>query len=67
MSIIYNSPIELLQAIKENELNYKESRYKMSILNDGFRINLTIIKKREPLRIHKVIQGYNRNIIFLLR
>jgi hypothetical protein len=33
---IYNDPIELLKAIKEQALNYQETRYEMSIISDAF-------------------------------
>ena len=33
---IYNYPVELLKAIKQHGLNYQESRYKMSVILDGF-------------------------------
>jgi hypothetical protein len=36
-STIYNDPIELLKAIKEQALNYQETQYEMSIISDAFR------------------------------
>ena len=33
---IYNNPVELLKEIKQHALNYQYSKYKMSVISDGF-------------------------------
>jgi hypothetical protein len=36
-NIVYNDPIALLCAIKEHSLDYRDTRYEMSIISDEFR------------------------------
>jgi hypothetical protein len=42
---VYNDPIALLRAIKEHSLNYQDTRYKMSIISDAFRLLCTSKQK----------------------
>ena len=34
--IIYNNPVEFLKAINQHAFNYKELRYEMLVILDGF-------------------------------
>ena len=69
---IYNYPVELLKAIKQHGLNYQESRYKMSVILDGFTTFFgTRQKDQESLQDYtrifktpyKVLQSYIRGPI----
>ena len=52
---IYNNPIEVMKAIKEHELNYQESSYKMAVIADAM-ISMTTMKQRD----NKSLQDYTR-------
>ena len=52
---MYNNPIEVMKAIKEHELNYQESSYKMAVIADAM-ISMTTMKQRD----NKSLQDYTR-------
>ena len=53
--LIYNNPIELMKAIKQHARNYKDTRYKMSIITDALRAVLNTKQKE-----HEGLQDYMR-------
>lgn len=54
-TVIYDSPIDLLKAIKEHALSYDETRYEMSIISDALRALLNTKQKE-----HESLQHYTR-------
>ena len=54
-TLIFNDPINLLQAIKEHSLNYQETRYEMSIIADSIRAVMNLKQKD-----NKYLQDYTR-------